>query len=210
MFLHAAGAALGRPVGELVFGSDEERAASDERRRRLFEELEEGASVRYEVELTRGDGSRFPAELHVSRVGVNQRRMLAVFVRDLSGREQQQREREELFREQAARREAEQMAGMVHGLQALLDAALAHGRLEGMLAALVPRVCEVLSAEAATFLLAEDDGTLVVRASTAEQGGSRCECRSGRASPGRRRSRASRAWCRIRPPIKRWTRRCEG
>ena len=171
MFLQPTDKALGRPVGELVFGTDDERSANDERRRMLFEELEDGSSAHYEAELVRGDGSRFPAELSVSRVRVDQRGLLAVFVRDLSGREQRQREREELLREQAARAEAEQMAEMVHGLQALLDAALAHGRLEGMLAALVPRVCEVLSAEAATFLLAEEDGTLVVRASTAEQPG---------------------------------------
>ena len=59
------------------------------------------------------------------------------------------------------------MAGMVHGLQMLLDAALAHGRLEQILELLVPRLCEVLSAEAATiFLTDEDTGELVLRAAT--------------------------------------------
>ena len=59
------------------------------------------------------------------------------------------------------------MAGMVHGLQMLLDAALAHGRLEQILELLVPRLCEVLSAEAATiFLTDEDTGELVLRATS--------------------------------------------
>jgi serine phosphatase RsbU (regulator of sigma subunit)/anti-sigma regulatory factor (Ser/Thr protein kinase) len=72
------------------------------------------------------------------------------------------------MREQAAREEAEQMATIVHGLQVLLDVALAHARLEDMLKALLPRLCEVLTAEAACVLLPEEDGSLLVRASSSD------------------------------------------
>ena len=92
-----------------------------------------------------------------------------MFVRDLSDRVEREQQREQLYREQAARQEAEHMAEMVQGLQLLLDAALAHGRLEQILELLVPRLCEVLSAEAAAiFLTDEATGELVLRASTAE------------------------------------------
>ena len=120
--------------------------------------------------MIRRDGSRFPAEITVSRGEAGGRLLLAFFVHDLSDRDRLEREREQLLREQAAREEAEQMAGIVHGLQVLLDAALAHARLEPMLEALLPRVCEVLTAEAASILLLDEDGALVVRASTAVAG----------------------------------------
>ena len=90
-----------------------------------------------------------------------------MFMRDLSHRAERERQREQLYREQAARQEAEHMAEMVQGLQMLLDAALAHGRLEQILELLIPRLCEVLSAEAAAIFLTEDGtGDLVLRAST--------------------------------------------
>lgn len=86
-------------------------------------------------------------------------------------RGEQDRERTALAREQAARVEAERMEGLVRGLQVLLDVTLAHDRLDEMLAELVPRVCEVLSAEAATILLANEDGSLEARSSTAAREG---------------------------------------
>jgi serine phosphatase RsbU (regulator of sigma subunit)/anti-sigma regulatory factor (Ser/Thr protein kinase) len=49
----------------------------------------------------------------------------------------------------------------------LLDTALAHGRLEPMLTALLPRVCEVLEAEAASIMLVDENGALEMRATTA-------------------------------------------
>ena len=81
----------------------------------------------------------------MSRVQADGRTLFAFFVRDVTARRQREREREELMREQAAREEAEQMASIVHGLQVLLDAALAHARLDDMLEALLPRLCEVLT-----------------------------------------------------------------
>ncbi|MDQ4049566.1 MAG: SpoIIE family protein phosphatase, partial [Actinomycetota bacterium] len=161
----AAADAIGRDIGELIF--DDEGRPAHEERRRVALRGSDSAPTRSEVELVRRDGTRFPAEITVSRVHAEDRVMLAAFIRDISYRLEQERERAELVREQAAREELEQMARIIQGLQVLLDAALAHNRLDQMLDALAPRVREVLSAEVATILLAEEDGSLVLRASTA-------------------------------------------
>ena len=161
--------ALGRDVAELMF-APEDRAAHAERRAKELERPEQTEPTRREVEMVRRDGERFPAEVTISRVHAAGRTLFAFFVRDMTVRAQREREREELMREQAAREEAEQMASIVHGLQVLLDAALANARLEDMLEALLPRLCEVLSAEAASVLLPEEDGSLAVRASSADLG----------------------------------------
>ncbi len=161
----SAAEAIGQDIGRLVF--DEEGRVAHEERRRAALRQSDSTPTRNEVELVRRDGTRFPAEITVSRVPAEDRVLLAAFIRDISYRVEQERERAELFREQAAREEAEQMAGIVHGMQMLLDAALAHSRLEEMLEALSPRLREVLSADVATILLVEDDGRLTLRASTA-------------------------------------------
>ena len=157
--------AVGRDVAELMF-APEHRAAHEERRREDFARPAGSAPSRREVEMVRRDGTLFPAEVIVSRVMAGGRALLSFFVHDLSGRDRLEAEREQLLRERAARQEAEQMAGVVRGLQVLLDTALAHTRHEPMLAALIPRVCEVVAAEAATVLLVDEEGQLVVRAST--------------------------------------------
>lgn len=162
--------AVGRDVGDLMF-APEDRAAHVERRTRDVARALGDLPMRREVEMTRGDGKKFPAEITVSRIQAEGRTLLAFFVRDVSVRRQREREREELMREQAAREEAEQMASIVHGLQVLLDAALAHTRLDQMLDALLPRLCEVLTADAAAVLLTDDDGSLVLQASTGERPG---------------------------------------
>jgi len=157
--------ALGRPVRELII-PPEDGDAHDERRRWEFERPDgEERPSRRELELVRRNGERFLADLTVSRVRVGQRQLLTCFLEDVSDRQEREREREELYREQAAREEAEQMASIVHGLQVLLDVALAHNRLNDMLEALLPRVCEVVEAEAAAVLLSEDDGSLTLSAS---------------------------------------------
>jgi PAS domain S-box-containing protein len=162
--------ALGRDVAELMF-APEDRAAHVQRRRGDFERPVGAPPSRREVQMVRRDGSRFPAEVIVSPVKTGERMLQSFFVHDLSDRDRLEAEREQLLRERAARQEAEQLAGVVRGLQVLLDTALAHTRLEPMLAALVPRVCEVVAAEAATVLLTDEAGQLVVRASTAMQEG---------------------------------------
>ena len=162
--------ALGRDVAELMF-APEDRAAHVQRRRGDFERPVGAPPSRREVQMIRRDGSRFPAEVIVSPVKTGERMLQSFFVHDLSDRDRLEAEREQLLRERAARQEAEQLAGVVRGLQVLLDTALAHTRLEPMLAALVPRVCEVVASEAATVLLTDEAGQLVVRASTAMQEG---------------------------------------
>ncbi len=165
LFGFGAQEALGHDVAELMF-APEHRGAHEERRRGDFERPAGAPPLRREVEMIRRDGRRFPAEIIVSPVRAGERMLVSFFVHDLSDRDRLEAEREQLLRERAARQEAEQMAGVVRGLQVLLDTALAHTRLEPMLAALVPRVCEVVAAEAATVLLMDEDRQLVVRAST--------------------------------------------
>ena len=58
------------------------------------------------------------------------------------------------------------MAEMVGGMQALVDAALAHRTLEGILRDLVTQVRGVLAADAATIYLADEGGRLSVGASS--------------------------------------------
>jgi PAS domain S-box-containing protein len=169
LFGISAADALGRDVGELMF-APEHRASHVERRDADVGTTSESPSRR-EVEMMRADGTRFPAEVIVSRLTARGRTLLSVFVRDLSDRDRLESEREQLMRERARRKEAEQMAGVIRRLQVLLDTALAHARLEPMLAALLPRVCEVMAAEAASIMLVDESGALVVRATTAEQVG---------------------------------------
>jgi PAS domain S-box-containing protein len=157
--------AVGQPITDLIIVPEN----YDDHRRRRDEEFAradgEVRPSRREVELRRRDGERFLAEVTYSRVRAGERPLLACFIRDVSDRAERERERAQLYREQAAREEAEQMAGIVHGLQMLLDVALAYNRLDDMLEALLPRVCEVVNAEGASVLLTEEDGSLHLRAS---------------------------------------------
>jgi PAS domain S-box-containing protein len=166
VFGWSANDAIGRSVRELIIPPDD-RDAHDERRRFELERPDgETRPARRELTLMRRGGEQFLADITVSRVRVGERQLLTCFLEDISDREEREREREQLYREQAAREEAEQMASIVHGLQMLLDVALAHSRLGDMLDALLPRVCEVVSAEAAAILLSDEDGSLTLTAST--------------------------------------------
>jgi PAS domain S-box-containing protein len=157
--------AIGQPIRDLIV-VPENYDDHLQRREEEFTRVDgETRPSQREVELLRKNGERFLAEVTYSRVRAGDRPMLACFIRDVSDREERERERAQLYREQAAREEAEQMAGIVHGLQMLLDVALAHQRLDEMLEALLPRVCEVVNAEGAAILLAEEDGSLTLRAS---------------------------------------------
>lgn len=156
--------ALGRPVRELIVTPED--LDQHDRRRAIEFGREDGAeATRRTLELVRRGGERFPAEVVYARVRAGERPMLACFITDLSAEAEHERRAEQLTSEQAAREEAEQMAGIVHGLQMLLDVALAHQRLDEMLEALLPRVCEVVGAEGAAILLTEEDGSLTLRAS---------------------------------------------
>jgi PAS domain S-box-containing protein len=166
MFGIRAREALGRLLADLVFPA-EGRDAHHERRRELLARPGPVSGERIDVQLVRRDGTRFPAEAAVSRIEEGDSVLFAAFLRDLSAERHRDDERAALYREQAARREAEQVAEMVSGMQLLVDAALAHTTLDGMLGELLPRVRAVMGADAAAVLLTdEEEGDLVVRAST--------------------------------------------
>lgn len=165
MFGYPASEAIGRDIVDLIVLADDHDGHM-QRRSRAFAMSPDDPPGRREQYLMRKGGERFYAEVTLSLVMVEERASLLVFVRDLSDRIARELERDELYREQSARQEAEHMASMVQGLQMLLDAALAHGRLEQMMEALLPRVCEVLSAEVATIYLTGEDGRLALSAST--------------------------------------------
>ena len=165
-FGYAAEEVVGRQVVDVII-LDEDREGHLQRLRAAFATSPDDPPLRGERNLMHKDGTPLFCEVTLSLVAFDDEHILLVFMRDLSHRAERERQREQLFREQAARQEAEHMAEMVQGLQMLLDAALAHGRLEQILELLVPRLCEVLSAEAAAIFLTEDGtGELVLRAST--------------------------------------------
>ena len=160
--------ALGRRMSELIT-PPEHRERHDARRLALLDDPDPLAVERFEVELVRRDGRRFPGEATVSKVEVGGEAFASGFIVDVTERLRRQAEREALLREQAARVEAERMAEIVGGMQALVDAALAHRSLEGILRDLVARVRGVLGADAASILLADESGALGVGASEPEE-----------------------------------------
>jgi PAS domain S-box-containing protein len=164
IFGWSANDAIGQPMRTLLT-PPEYRDRHDDRRRGLVDDAESAAPVRYEVELQRRDGSRFPAEATVSKVEVRGAVLLPGFIRDVTDRKRRQDEREALLREQAARAEAERVAEMVSGMQLLVDAALAHRTLDDILFDLVACVRAVLDADAAAIYLAADRALSLAAAS---------------------------------------------
>ena len=154
-FGYTAEEVVGRQVADVII-LPEDREGHFQRLRAAFATSPDDPPLRGERNLMRKDGTPLFCEVTLSLVAFDDEHILLVFMRDLSHRAEREREREQLYREQAARQEAEHMAEMVQGLQMLLDAALAHGRLEQILELLVPRLCEVLSAEAAAIFLTEE------------------------------------------------------
>jgi PAS domain S-box-containing protein len=157
--------AVGQKMRELIM-PPEHADRHDERREALVNRDDQLATETYEVELLRRDGRRFPGEATVSRVEARGEVFAAGFITDTTERLRRQAEREALLREQAARAEAERVAVMVGGMQALVDAALAHRTLEGILRDLVAQVRGVLAADAATIYLADEGGRLSAGASS--------------------------------------------
>ena len=137
----------------------------DERRNALIASESPLATERFEVEFQRRDGGRFPGEATVSKVEIQGEVFVSGFISDVTERLRRQAEREALLREQAARAEAERVAELVAGMQALVDAALAHRTLDGILSELVTQVRGVLDADAATIYLAHESERLTVGAS---------------------------------------------
>jgi PAS domain S-box-containing protein len=161
--------AAGRTMRELIL-PPEYGDRHETRRRALVESDDPESTETYEVELIRRDGRRFPGEATVSKVEAGGEVFVSGFITDTSERLRRQAEREALLREQAARAEAERVAEIVGGMQALVDAALSQRTLDGILRDLVAQVRRVLAADAATIYLADEGGRLSVGAST-EGGG---------------------------------------
>jgi PAS domain S-box-containing protein len=157
--------AIGRTMRDLIV-PPEFRDRHDTRRQALIDSDAPPATEHFEVEFVRRDGNRFPGEATVSRVEAGGEVFVAGFITDQTERLRRQAEREALLREQAARAEAERVAEIVGGMQALVDAALAQRNLEGILRDLVAQVRGVLDAGEATIYLADESGRLSVGAST--------------------------------------------
>jgi PAS domain S-box-containing protein len=157
--------AVGKTMRELIM-PPEHTDRHESRRQALIDSSDPLATETYEVELVRRDGRRFPGEATVSRVEAGGDVFASGFITDTTERLRRQAEREALLREQAARAEAERMAEMVGGMQALVDAALAQRSLEGILRDLVAQVRGVLTAGAATIYLADEGGRLSVGAAS--------------------------------------------
>jgi PAS domain S-box-containing protein len=157
--------AIGKTMRELVVPA-EYRERHDERRKALIESELPIATERFEVEFVKRDGQRFPGEATVSKVETRGEVFVSGFITDVTERLRQQAEREALLREQAARAEAERMAELVGGMQALVDAALAQRSLDGILHDLVAQVRGVLDAADATIYLSEEGDELAVGAAT--------------------------------------------
>ena len=162
------------------------RDRHDERRAALIESDSPLATERFEVEFLRRDGSRFPGEATVSKVEARARCSSPASSRDVTERVRRQAEREALLREQAARAEAERVAEIVGGMQALVDAALAQRTLDGILRDLVTQVRGVLDADAATIYLADEERAAQRRAPRARRA---CSRRRGVRRPRRRDAR---------------------
>jgi PAS domain S-box-containing protein len=163
--------AVGRTMRELIV-PPEHQDRHDERREALIRSDSPAATEHFEVEFQRRDGSRFPGEATVSKLEAGGEVFVSGFITDVTERLRREAEREALVREQAARAEAERVAELVGGMQALVDAALAQRSLDGILRDLVAQVRGVLDAGEATIYLTDENDRLTVGASTpGEQAG---------------------------------------
>ncbi len=168
MFGWTKAEALGQMLRDLVT-PEELRGRHDERRWALVESGSPDAMQRFDVELVRRDGRRFPGEATVARVEIQGEVFVSGFIVDVTERLRQRAEREALFREQAARAEAERVTEIVAGMQALVAATLAHRSLDGILRELVAQVRGVLGADHAAIALSDESGALAIAASEPEE-----------------------------------------
>ena len=160
--------ALGQAMRELIV-PPEYRDRHDARRQALIDSDAPLATEHYEAEFQRRDGIRFPAEATVSKLEASGEVFVSGFITDLTERLRRDAEREALLREQAARAEAERVAELVGGMQALVDAALAQRSLDGILRDLVAQVRGVLDAGEATIYLSDESGRLSIGASSPDE-----------------------------------------
>jgi PAS domain S-box-containing protein len=165
LFGWTAEEATGMTMRELIV-PPEFQERHDSRRQALIDTEGPLATERFEVEFVRRDGQRFPGEATVSKVEAGGEVFVSGFITDVTERLRRRAEREALLREQVARAEAEHVAEMVGGMQALVDAALAQRSLDGILRDLVAQVRGVLDVSEATIYLADEFQRLTVGAST--------------------------------------------
>jgi PAS domain S-box-containing protein len=171
LFGWSEGEAIGRTMRDLIV-PPEHRERHDRRRQELIDTPDPAATEHYEVEFQRRDGSRFPGEATVTKLEASGEVFVSGFITDVTEQLRRDAEREALVREQAARAEAERVAEIVGGMQALVDAALAHRSLDGILHDLVAQVRGVLDASAAAIYLTGEGDRLSVGASApVEQAG---------------------------------------
>jgi PAS domain S-box-containing protein len=149
LFGWTAAEAIGQTMRSLILPR-EFRERHDERRKALMASESPLATESYEVELQRRDGARFPGEATVSKVEIQGEVFVSGFITDVTER---------------ARRQAERVTELVAGMQALVDAALAHRTLDGILRELVTQVRGVLDADVATIYVADEGERLSVGAS---------------------------------------------
>ena len=162
--------AVGRTMRDLIVPA-EHQERHDARRQALIDS-DSPATEHFEVEFQRRDGRRFPGEATVSKLEASGEVFVSGFITDVTERLRREAEREALVREQAARAEAERVAELVGGMQALVDAALAQRSLDGILRDLVAQVRGVLDAGDATIYLTDEHDRLTAGASTpGEQAG---------------------------------------
>ena len=191
-FGYSADEAIGRELAELIIPPElRERHRAALRR---YVETEEPTILGQRIELTgmRADGSRFPVELALSRIGTHSPPTISGYLRDISPRREAEQEREELLRlEREARVDADRakeqleaiLRGVADGVTAqapdgsLLfanDAAvrvLGYGSTEELLAAPLNEVMshfEVFDEEGRPFSLERLPGRLALQGQEAE------------------------------------------
>jgi PAS domain S-box-containing protein len=169
LYGYAPAEAIGRPIAILV---PEERRAEVPA---LGERLARGERIeQFETVRRRKDGSQVDVAITLSPIHDAAGRVVgaSTVARDITERRQAAAEREALLaRERAARAGAEAAAAALARLQALTDAALAHPDLDALLAAVVGRLAEFLTVDAAAvFLCAASGEGLELRAAVCPDG----------------------------------------
>ena len=109
-FGYSRGDAVGRPLSELIVPPDLREAHRAGLRRYVATGEAHILNRRLELDALRADGTTFPAELTVTRVGRAEPPLFAGFVRDITARRQADFERRRLLKEAVAARASEEAA----------------------------------------------------------------------------------------------------
>ncbi len=113
---------------------------------------------RTELTALRADGSEFPIELTVSRIGPDDAPEFLALIRDISERVSAEEERVRLLEsERAARADAEAAIRQFESVQAITDAALLHLNLADVIGELIARVRTMMHVDNVAILLPTPD-----------------------------------------------------